>query len=65
MEVVCKVVAVFLNRWPKASTTFHNVLHGFRAGSRTGNAILEVKLLHQLVAMSKEVLYVIFLDLSK
>ena len=45
--------------------TFHDVLHGFREGRGTGTATLEAKLLQQLTAMRKEVLYVIFLDLTK
>ena len=65
VEVMCKVVAVILNRRLTSSITFHDVLHGFRAGRGTGNATLEAKLLQQLAAMRGEVLYVIFLDLTK
>ena len=36
-----------------------------RAGRGTGTATLEAKLLQQLAAMREEVLYVIFLDLTK
>ena len=43
----------------------HDALHGFREGRGTGTATLEAKLLHQLAAMREEVLYVIFLDLTK
>ena len=39
--------------------------HGFRAGRGTGTATLEAKLLQQLAAIMEEVLYVIFLDLTK
>ena len=60
-----KVVAVILNRRLASSITFHDVLHGFRAGRGTGTATLEAKLLQQLAAMREEVLYVIFLDLTK
>ena len=65
VEVMWKVVAVILNRRFTSSITFHDVLHGFRAGRGTGTATLEAKLLQQLAAMREEVLYVIFLDLSK
>ena len=65
MKVLWKVVAVILNRRLTSSITFHDVLHGFRAGRSTRTATLEAKLLHQLAAMRGEVLYVIFLDLSK
>ena len=65
VEVIWKVVAVILNRRLTSSITFHDVLHGFRAGRGTGTATLEAKLLQQLAAMREEVLYVIFLDLTK
>ena len=58
-------MAVILNRRFTSSITFHDVLHGFRAGRGTGTATLEAKLLQQLSAMREEVLYVIFLDLTK
>ena len=45
--------------------TYHDPLHGFRAGRGTGTATLKAKLLQQLAAMREEVLYVIFLDLTK
>ena len=60
-----KVVAVILNRRFTSSITFHDFLHGFRAGRGTGTATLEAKLLQQLAAMREEVLYVIFLYLTK
>ena len=41
------------------------VCDGFRAGRGTGTATLESKLLQQLTDMREEVLYVIFLDLTK
>ena len=65
MAVMWKVVAVILNRRFTSSITFHDVLHGSRAGRGTGTATLEAKLLQKLAAMREEVLYVIFLDLTK
>ena len=65
MEVTWKVVAAILNRRFTASITYHDFLHGFRAGHGTGTANLEAKLLQQLAALREEVLYVIFLDLHK
>ena len=56
---------MILNRHFTSSITFHDVLHGFRAGRGTGTATLEAKLLQQIAAMREEVLYVIFLDLTK
>ena len=65
MEVMWKVVAVILNSRFTSSITFHEVLHGFWAGRGTGTGTLEAKMLQQLAAMREEVLYVIFLDLTK
>ena len=60
-----KVVAVILNCRFTSSMTFHDVLHGFWAGRGTGTATLEAKLIQQLAAIREEVLFVIFLDLTK
>ena len=65
VEVMWKVVVAILNLRLTASITFHDFLHGFRAGCVTGNASLEDKLIHQLAALREEVMYVIFLDLHK
>ena len=58
-------MAAILNRCFTASITYHNFLHGFRAGRGTGTATLEAKLLQKLAALRDEVLYVILLDLHK
>ena len=60
-----KVVAAILNCRITVSITFHNSLHGFRAGCGTCTATLEAKLLQQLAALREEVLNLIFLDLHK
>ena len=65
VEVTWKVVAVILQRRLTAGLQLHDALHGFREGRGTGTATLEPKLLQQLAAMREEVLYVIFLDLTK
>ena len=65
VEVMWKVVTAILNEQITASITFHDFLHGFRAGRRTGTTNLEAKLIQQLTALREEVLYVIFLDLHK
>ena len=65
VEVTWKVVAVILHRRLTAGITFHDALHGFREGCGTGTATLEAKLLQKLATMREEVLYVIFLDLTK
>ena len=48
-----------------SSITYHDALHGFRAGRGTGTTTLEANMLQQLAAMREEVLDVIFLDLTK
>ena len=65
VEVMRKLVAAILNRRFTASITYHNFLHGFRAGRGTGTANLEAKLIQQLAALREDVLYMIFLDLHK
>ena len=45
VEVMWKVVADILNCRITASITYHDFLHGFRAGHGTGTATLEAKLL--------------------
>ena len=65
VEVMWKVVAEILHRRLTTAITYHDALHGFWAGRDTGTDTLEAKLLQQLAAMSEEVLYVIFLDLTK
>ena len=65
VEVMWKVVAAILNRRLTASITYHDFLHGFKAGRSTGTTALEAKLLQQLAALREEVLYVIFLELHK
>ena len=56
---------VILHRRLTAGIKLHDALHGFREGRITGTATLEAKLLQQLADMREEVLYMIFLDLTK
>ena len=65
VEVTWKVVAAILHLRLTKGITFHDALHGFWEGRGTGTATLEAKLLQRLAAMREEVLYVIFLDLTK
>ena len=44
-ELVWKAVAVIINHHFTAFITYHNSLHGFRAGRGTGTTTLKVKLL--------------------
>ena len=45
MEVLWKFLAAILHRRLMTAITYHDFLHGFRAGHRTGTATLEAKLL--------------------
>ena len=65
VEVTWKLMTVILHRRLTTGLQLHDVLHGFREGHGTGTATLKAKLLQQLAAMREEVLYVIFLDLTK
>ena len=65
MDVVWKVVTVFLNCRFTTFISFHDILHGFQACCGTVTASLEEKLLQQLMDMREEVLYSIFLELHK
>ena len=51
VEVMWKVVAEILHRRLTTAITYHDFLHGFRAGHVTGKATLEAKLLQQIAAM--------------
>ena len=64
MEVFWKLLALILHR-RLTTINLHDVLHRFREGRGTGTATLKAKLLQKLSAMREEVLYVIFLDLTK
>ena len=45
VEVTWKVLAAILHLWLTTEITYHDALHGFRAGRGTGVATLEAKLL--------------------
>ena len=60
VEVMWKLVAAILNHRFTASITYHEFLHGFRAGRGTDTATLEAKLIQQLAALREEVLYMIW-----
>ena len=51
VEVMWKVVAAILNRRFTVSITYHDFLHGYRAGRGTGTATLEANLLQQLAGL--------------
>ena len=51
VEVMWKVVAAILHLQLTTAITYHDFLHGFRAGRGTRTATLDAKLLQQLAAM--------------
>ena len=51
MEVIWKAVEVILHHHFTAAITYHDFLHGFRAGCGTGNATLKIKLIQQVTAL--------------
>ena len=65
MEVIWSTVTSLLNCRLTEEITFHDVLHGFQAGCRTGTAALKANLLQYLTAMREVVLFKVFLDLQK
>ena len=60
-----KFVVAILHRRLTTAITYHNFLHVFRTVRVTRTDTLEAKLLQQITSMREEVLYVIFLDLTK
>ena len=60
-----KVMLAILNRGITESITFHDFLHGFRAGRSMGITTFEAKLIQKLAALKEKVLCMIFLDLHK
>ena len=65
MELLWKMVVVILKRSLVENITLHDVLHGFWVACGTRTASLKAKLLQQLKSMRYEVLYAIFLNLTK
>ena len=61
MAVLCKFIAIIMDRRLEGSIKFQDVLHWFRAWIGTGTTTLEVKLLKKIVVMRQEVLYNCFL----
>ena len=59
------MMVVIINRRLSTDISFHEMLHRFQDGGGTGTPLLKSKLIQQLMAMTQEVMYVIFLDLYK
>ena len=56
---------MILNRHFTSTITYHNSLHGFRAGRGKGTATLEVNLFQQVATLREVVLHAILLYLHK
>ena len=65
MEVLWNTVMLILNLCLMMVIQLHDTLLGFHTGRGTGTTYLEAKLLQHAMAMRKEVLDEIFLDLHK
>ena len=65
IEVLCKVIAIILERCLEEYLGFYVILHGFldKIGTRTAN--INAKLLHNISDLRQEVLYEIFIHLHK
>ena len=65
VEVLYNTIMVLLNKFFTSTIRFHDVIHGFQAGCRTGTAYLKYNMLQHITAMREAVLHKIFLDLQK
>ena len=64
VEVLCKFITGLLKQRFTLAIVFHDIIHGFQAGSGMGTASLKANLLQQLTAMRGAVLHEIFLYLQ-
>ena len=65
VDLVWMVATLIVNFPFIASIAFHNIPHGFRAGSGTGMDSLETKLVQQFMSMREDFLYAVYLGLQK
>ena len=65
MYIIWKVVLGEVNFQIRVAVKFHFDLHGFLVEQGMSTASLESKLLQKLMAMRKDVLYELFLNLQK
>jgi hypothetical protein len=65
VEVIWKIISSVINQRLLNSVTFHNSLHGCLPCRGTDTAIIEAKLVQQLVLRKQMPLYEIFIDLKK
>ena len=65
IKVVWKVVEAMMDTWIKTVVQFHDVLHRFRSGRGSGNAIMYLKLAQELESVDQDPILLLFLDLRK
>ena len=65
VEILWKTTTVIINRKLNLAIRYHDTLHGFWSGRRTGTATPNSKLLQQLTDMREEELCEILLGLNK
>ena len=65
LKTLWKVVEEINNTHTRTSISFHDVLHGFRAGKGTCISILDIKLAQELASVYKEPLLLVFIYLQK
>jgi hypothetical protein len=65
VEVIWKIISSVINQRLLNSVTFHDSLHGCLPCRGTNTAIIEAKLVQQLVLCKQTPLYEIFIDLRK
>ena len=63
VEFLWKRVPGTINRHIGAAVRFHGFLHGLRSGQGAATNFLKAKLIHQIMEMSEEVIYEVFLKL--
>ena len=64
-KVLWKSISSLLEHQLTAAITFHDVLHGFRAGCGAGSAALEDNLIQQLMVIREAVHFEVLMDLHK
>ena len=65
IEVLWNTVTGVINCRIRDTISYHDVLHGFRAGRSTGKKSIEPNLIQHLTVTREEILYEVFLDLQK
>ena len=64
LEVFWKVMEAIIDTLMKKDVTFHDNLHGFRAGRGTRTAIMELEFTQELVCVHRDPLLLVFLYLK-